>query len=173
MALKIKTESLLSPSIKKTESLLSPSIKSAFDKLTIAAKSLNGESDRLSKIVSDLEAPLKKLNVGLVTWVDIQPSSSSFDGTERYTNQIGYAKIGGKWCIALRSVTEFCNGADDDVEEWSFYDAPRYLRLKAVDCIPKLLVALGDEAEKFTSKITETIEVAQQLASELKGGQSQ
>jgi hypothetical protein len=68
-------------------------------------------------------------------------------------------------------VTEYEGSLNDDIEEWSFHDAPRYLRLKAVACIPKLLIALAEDADKFTKNITEAIEVAEQLAGELNAGQ--
>ena len=145
----------------------SPSIKSAFAKLSIAANVLNNESDRLSKIVSDLETSLKKLNIGLVRWVNIAPPATSPCGTERYHDELGYAKTAGKWGFALKTVTEYGDGSDADYEQWGFHDAPRQLRLKAVGCIPRLFQALAEEAERFTQNVAEKADIAQQLVTDL------
>src|SRR5947207_3021413 len=47
----------------KKESDPSPSIKAAFDKLATAAVALNSESDRLSKVVSDLASWTSRASV--------------------------------------------------------------------------------------------------------------
>jgi hypothetical protein len=145
-----------------------PSIRSAFQRLSTAAGALNSQSDRLSKIVSELETSLKKLNVGLVRWINISSPSTSLDSMERYYEQLGYIKIGGKWVLALRTVTEYVQTPDEnDYEQWPFSDAPRQLRLKAVAFIPKLLQALAEEAEKFAQSIADKADMAQRLVMDL------
>jgi predicted KAP-like P-loop ATPase len=160
------------PSKKESEPLVSR-VQSLFQQLSAAAATLNTASDRLSKLVAELDAALKTLNVGLVCWVDIRPARTSEDGLETWSEQVGYAKISGKWGIALRTVHENLNWPlDDHVEEWAFSEAPRQLRLKAVDLIPALLDNLAKTAADNTKKITEKTDEAQQLLTAIKGGAS-
>ena len=87
---------------------------------------------------------------------------------ERYYEQLGYIKIGGKWVLALRTVTEYVQAPDEnDYAQWPFSDAPSQLRLKAVAFITKLLQALAEEAEKFTQSIADKADMAQRLVMDL------
>ena len=157
------------PSKSESEPLVSR-VQSAFQQLSAAATTLNTASDRLSKLVAELDSALKTLNVGLVCWVNIDDPSFSEDGQEEYSEQVGYAKINGKWGIAVRTVNDVAWAQHVGVEEWAFSDAPRHLRLKAIDLIPALLDELAKEASENTKKITEKTEEVQQLVTAIKGG---
>ena len=78
-------------------------VKSSFQKLLSAATELNSASDRFSKLVAEIDATLKPLNIGIASFV--QMDSWCGDHSRGY-NEVGYAKINGKWCIALREVEE-------------------------------------------------------------------
>jgi hypothetical protein len=148
-------------------------VQSSFQQLSIAASALNTASDRLSKLVGQIDAALKPLNVGLECWVNIGIPLHSEDGEQEYREQVGYAKIGGKWGIALKTVDELIFRDDAHIEQWAFNDAPRQLRLKAIDYIQDLLAELSKEAAKFTEKIAQKTGEVQQLVSALKGGANQ
>ena len=124
-------------------------------------------------LVGQIDTALKPLNVGLECWVNIGTPWHSENGEQEYREQVGYAKIGGKWGIALKTVDELVFRDDADVEQWAFNDAPRQLRLKAIDYIPHLLVELSKEAANFTEKITRRTGDLQQLVSALKESASQ
>jgi len=149
-------------------------IRSSFQQLTVAASSLNTASDRLSKVVAKIDEALKPLNIGLESWVNMGGPWVSADGYEEYGELVGYAKIGGKWGVALRTFEEDVrSGEYVSDEKWLFNEGPRKLRLKALDYIPDLLAQLATEAAKFTAQISNKTKEAEQLVQALKGSASQ
>jgi hypothetical protein len=78
-------------------------VSTSYKQLTAAANELNAVSDELGKFVGALDAALKKLNLGLTTWLRLE---SREDGSGNYTKRdLGYAKVGGRWGIALRTMS--------------------------------------------------------------------
>src|SRR5258708_5017193 len=77
-------------------------VKSSYQKLLSAATELNSASDRFSKLVAEIDATLKPLNIGIASFVQMGPGWSA--EYSRGHDDVGYAKINGKWCIALREV---------------------------------------------------------------------
>jgi hypothetical protein len=156
------------PSKNESEPLVSR-VQSSFQQLSTAASTLNSASDRLSELVAELDSSLKTLNVGLVCWVDINRPWTSADGLRTYSQKVGYAKISGKWGVAVRTVDRHEYDDYPDTEEWAFSEAPRQLRLEAVEFIPQLLEKLAKEAEKHTREVTEKTDQVQQLVTAVKG----
>jgi hypothetical protein len=149
----------------KTDSLNSR-ISSSYKQLTQAATELNAVSDELGKFVTALDAALRRLNLGIATWLRLE---SREDGSGNYTKRdLGYAKIGNKWGIALRTMQGNHNDVEDsNVEEWLFNDAPRALRIESVEKLPDLFENLVKEADAATRQIRTKTERAQALASAL------
>lgn len=138
------------------QTTLAQRVFSSFAQLSTVAADLNAVSDDLGKSVADIDAALKKLNIGIAVWVKV----CGWDGDQQrgdlsyWTEDLGFAKIKGKWGISLRRVDGDYNHPDDDiVEDWLFADAPRALRLQAIDKIPELIETLNSEAGKTISKI--------------------
>jgi hypothetical protein len=120
-----------------------------------AATTLNNATDQLGTSVGQLDTILKRFSFGVPTWVAFLESHTP-EGDEFYNEELGYAKIGGKWGIAIKTVDGNYHFPDHDrVEQWLFNDAPRLLRIKAVDKIPDLLEALLKKAAETSAKITE------------------
>ena len=149
----------------KTDSL-NHRISSSYQQLTQAATELNAVSDELGKFVTALDAALRRLNLGIATWLRLE---SREDGSGNYTKRdLGYAKIGNKWGIALRTMSGNHNDVEDSsVEEWLFNDAPRALRIESVEKLPDLFESLVKEADVATKQIRTKMERAQALASAL------
>lgn len=149
----------------KTDSL-NHRISDSYKQLTQAATELNAVSDELGKFVTALDAALRRLNLGIATWLRLE---SREDGSGNYTKRdIGYAKIGNKWGIALRTMSGNHNDVDDsNVEEWLFNDAPRALRIESVEKLPDLFESLVKEADAATKQIRTKTERAQALATAL------
>jgi hypothetical protein len=145
------------------EESLTVRVSSAYKQLTTAAGELNLVSDELGKFVGALDAAIKKLNLGIATWIRLD---SREDGSGNYTKRdLGYAKIGGRWGIALRTMTGNHNTPDiSNVEEWLFNDAPRSLRIESVEKLPDLFDGLIKEAETATAQIKARTSQAQHLA---------
>jgi hypothetical protein len=145
----------------------SPDLSKTFQRLAESAARLNQASDELSKAIAPIETTLKKLNLGISKWY---PYAGGVDPDGSYDySEIGYSKVGGKWCLAIaeRSGHEQAPYGDESFTAWAFNDAPRQMRIQAVKAIPKLIEALVDEAEKVTVALeTETMR-AQEVAETL------
>jgi hypothetical protein len=139
-------------------------VQAAYRSLSASATNLNAASDELRKTVSVLEQALEKLNLGISTWVTI---TGDEEGNGYYwSRDLGYAKIDSKWGIALRTVSgHYSDEGADKIEEWSFNDAPRWLRIEGVGKFPELLEKLTKQADDFTEKIKKKTAEANELAS--------
>jgi hypothetical protein len=155
---------LFMPSKKDSEPLPTR-VQSSFHKLKGAASELNAASDRFAKLIGEIDATLKPLNIGITCWVKMGVGWN--DGYLSGYDQVGYTKITGKWGVALSSVTANPNEVTD-FEEWMFSDGPRRLRLLAIDYIPELLDELAKQAVKGTKDIAEKISEVEGLVSALK-----
>lgn len=131
-------------------------IQTFFQALSSAAPELNAASDSLNQAVTTLDEALKKLNIGLSVWVNFR--SRGVEDWEYDDDQIGYDKVDGKWGIAVRRVWGNYNTEEfAGVGPWLFNDAPRDLRLVAVDYLPEAIEALGKAAIETTKKIHEKV----------------
>src|SRR6476660_7415912 len=150
----------------KDDGSFSERVSSSYRQLSLAASHLNLVSDELGKSIGVLDAALRKLNLGIASWLRLDRWEDAFGNyTSRY---LGYAKINNRWGIALRTVNGNNNTPEDaTVEEWLFNDAPRALRIEAVEKLPDLFENLVKEADAATKQIRTKTERAQALASAL------
>jgi hypothetical protein len=141
-----------------------PSIPDQIKRLEAAAAKLNKASDELSKPVVDLNGVLKRLNVGVPAWFKFDGWFEE-DTTEYSKSEIGYAKVSGEWGICLRQVSGFADDPTVEHEErWQFDDAPRRLRLEAIDHLGDLLNTLVTEADTTADQLLAKVESAKQVA---------
>jgi hypothetical protein len=149
----------------KDESL-TQRVSTSYRQLSAAASELNTLSDELGKFVQALDLALKKLNLGIASWIRLDGRE---DGSGNFSKRdLGYAKVTGKWGIALRAIHGNHNTPDDStVEEWLFNDAPRALRIEAIEKLPDLFEHLSKEAESAARQIAGKTERAKQLVSAL------
>ena len=142
---------------------VSDNVSSVVARLTDAAAQLNAVSDQLSKPIEQVEAVLKKLNLGIDAW-------SQFAGESDYSTgyfwwrAIGYARLNGKWCIAIRTSAGSFGDPDPDMDEWPFNEAPRAYRIDGAAKLPDLLEKLVEAAYETAEKVRETKEVVQTVA---------
>lgn len=133
----------------------------SFEQLSTIANSLNKASDELTKVVSALDGALQRLNVGLVVWVLVVKWHDE-NGLAYECEEVGYAKVSGIWGIAIRKLFGSEDSPDpDEVREiWAFNDAPRELRLRAVEKLPAVIDELAKAAiettELLNKKLAET-----------------
>jgi len=138
-------------------------LQTHFQALSTAATSLNTASDELTKAVGVLDEALKKLNVGLTAWVSF--ISWSCEAAEYDNEQVGYAKVNGKWGIAIHRIWgDSALGEEREEGPWLFNDAPREMRIRAVDKIPEMVEALSAEASKTTKRVLEKTKEVRELA---------
>jgi hypothetical protein len=147
----------------KKETLISKAQKS-YQELATVARNLNTASDRLGKIIVELDEALKALNLGISSWVSFNYWEDA--NLDFSCDQVGYSKVGGKWGIAIRSSSGNLNWQEDTTQDgpWLFNDAPRKLRIEAIGKIPELLETLVKEVVATTTKINEKVRESQELA---------
>ncbi len=139
----------------------------AYSKLSAVATDLNKASDELGTIITQIDTALKKLNLGVTVWITIAKRPAHPEDNDFWceTDQLGYAKLGGKWGIAIRSVGENISYSENsETGEWLFNDAPRTLRLQAIDNIEELLDGLAQVAIKTKEEIYGRLKDAQEVA---------
>jgi len=135
--------------VTKNNQSISANINASFQDLAAAAGDLNQASDELMKFMSELDTALKALNLGIECWVEIGRYSKP---DVSWADELGFAKVSGKWGLALRSV-ELGDKSDDDPAYWLFNEASRDMRIEAVDFIPDLLKALREAAALKTDQV--------------------
>lgn len=143
-------------------------LRSAFEQLSSAAHSLNTSTDELSKIFTSFDDALKKLNLGTTAWVTFDEGSDE-RGFYSYPDQLGYAKIASKWGLAIRQLK--CDEHDGETEllqEWLIAEAPRALRIRAIDGLPDLVESLVSEVQRTSQRINEKLGVARELLTVVK-----
>jgi hypothetical protein len=150
----------------KDESLVSR-VRSSFGQLSSRATDLNTLSDQIGKVITRFDAEFNRLNIGIPALVRFREWTSE-DGIRFEVEDVGYAKIGTKWGLAIRVMSGH-EGQDDysEQQEWLFSDAPRLLRLKAIDKIPELFETLVDEVDKATKAVDVKLKEIQQIATAL------
>ena len=138
-------------------------ISQSFTQLADSAARLNAASDELARAVAPVDAALKKLNLGVVAW-HTYAGTQDQDG-EFWNHRVGYAKVDGKWGLAISTVSGnvFHSGVYED-EEWLFNDAPRWMRIEAIDHIAELLEDLVKQADKVAADLQKKTENARKLA---------
>lgn len=145
-----------------TVSPVSEMLSAPFKRLAESAAKLNKVSDQLTIQIEQIDAALKRLNLGVTAWVTISEVEDE-DGNWSQ-DQIGYVRIGSRWGIALRSRFAVRGDPGDPDETFSaFADAPRQLRIRAVEFIPKLLDQISTEAEAMVAKLSPKVDEISEL----------
>lgn len=142
-------------------------LASAYQRLTASAAELATATDEFSKPIAELDEALAKLDLGLLTWQKV--SGASDDYGNFWQRDVGYARIGRTWGLAIRKI----NGNDSDpqdasIEQWLFNEAPRSYRIEALDKLPDLLELLIKNADKTAKKLKEMAVDAKDLAMAVK-----
>jgi hypothetical protein len=145
---------------------LAERVQLSYLQLSSVASDLNTVSDELGKSIAEIDFALKKLNLGVSVWAKI---SGWEDELDYHREELGYAKVEGKWGIALRTVTGNYNWPDqDNIEQWLFSDAPRRLRLASIETLPDMLKRLSEEASETTNKIKGKLAEVKEVAAAVK-----
>ena len=94
-------------------------------------------------------------------------------GVKPFLEQVGYTKFESKWGIVIRRVgireSATALGAPQHELEniWSFHDAPRELRLEAIEKLPDLVMQIQTELTTMFEKVRSKAEKAQRLVDAL------
>ena len=141
-------------------------LKTSFQNLSSASKILNDASDAFGGAITSLDEALNNLNPGVRAWVTVSSSGADEDAPWLiFEERLGYDKTSGRWGLSLCTVTvNGPAGEEEAIDSWLFNDAPRNLRLRAVDHVPMLIEALAKEASQTAQRVSEQADYARDLA---------
>ncbi len=149
-------------------------VQNSLQQLKHAAVDLNTVSDELGKPIDEINKEVTKLNLGVTTWVKMSSGNHEYAPEIWWSHDIGYAKVGGKWGIALADRSGDATDPEGDQEEvWLFSDAPRWLRIMGVEHVPALLEKLVAESNKTVEQVKSKVAIAKDLAGALHGNAGQ
>lgn len=138
-------------------------VAQSLKELSAVAARLNAASDEFSKATAPIDAALKKLNLGVEAWHRYAGWGPDQDG-DYSERRIGYAKVAGKWGLALATASGSTYSPDEYGEQWLFNDAPRSMRIEAVEHVPALLEELVKRADQLATDLQEKTFAARELA---------
>jgi hypothetical protein len=141
----------------------------SFQELSTAAASLNKATDELTKTIDALDVALSRLNIGIPVWVSVVRWDDENNIGAYETEELGFAKIEGDWCIGIRRLVGHDHSPEpDEVREiWMFNAAPRDLRLRAINELPTLLDELGNAAKKTAEAVNKKLAEARAFTAAL------
>jgi hypothetical protein len=143
----------------------SAELQTSFQSLSAAASTLNAASDAFGEAIRALDEALNNLNPGVTAWVTFTRTNSAEEPWESAEERLGYAKTNGRWGLSLCNATVDERDGVPGIEEcWLFNDAPRSLRLRAIEHVPTLISELAKEAVRTAKKVSEGANFAKQLA---------
>jgi hypothetical protein len=145
---------------------ISEVVASFYSELKTVAANLNTVSDELGRSISQIDMALKTLNLGISVWKTMRRDGNNPENGEfsYWSEDIGYAKLSGRWGICLRRIEGDQSEDVEEVDAWLFNDAPRALRLFAIDHLVALLQKLSEEGVATTQKIRDKLGNAQEIA---------
>lgn len=123
--------------------------------LSAVSQTINTASDQLNEQIKTIEEAIGSYNLGVSAWVDVRNVKKT-DYTNmspvEYTRQesLGYEQENGKWCL---KVSAWIEEIETPAGTWRLLDAPREMRMAAVEAIPKLLEKLTEEAMKIAGRV--------------------
>jgi hypothetical protein len=145
----------------------STNVSALLKQLSSASQTLSEASNKLTEQIKEIEANLASYNLGVVAWVELRRTPEEIAPNTPYVyrvDRLGYSKKNGKWAL-------YASSAIDEIEHfesWLLRDAPRELRLLAVDAIPNLLEAMVIKAKELTADVTSKTDRAKSLAHSLR-----
>ena len=127
-------------------------IVSAFKELPVVTNECNVAHAELGADgIAPLEAALVGLNLVVSAWYRM--SKGEDEHGNYWTRDIGYAKIGDEWRIALRRTWGNENYDHYGEEVWPFKDAPRWLCIESTAKLPDLFEELVKRTKETTEKL--------------------
>jgi hypothetical protein len=138
-------------------------IASSFKQLSVVSADLNSAADEFTSTISKLDEALKSLRLGVSAWHKIAGNEDEESGGF-WTRDIGYARVRGKWGIAIRKT--WGNNYHDEYqeEEWLFGEAPHWMRIESIAQLPDLFDNLIKRTEETTTKIKAKTSETNELA---------
>ncbi len=171
---KFKVGPINGPKKRRPVMASSGNVSPLLKQLSSASQTLSEASNKLTEQIKEIENSLASFNLGVVAWVKLRSTleeAEAKDGTKYRLNRVdslGYTKKNEKRALCVSSqLEEF----EDDFEWWLLRDAPRALRILAVDGIPNLLEEMVNRAKELTAEVKSKTGQAKSLAHSLRNKQ--
>lgn len=151
---------------------MSNNVSALLKQLSTVSQDLNEASNQLSEQIKSIEAALASQKLGVRAWVEMRRTTESEKASDgriyglTRVDSLGYDKYQGKWGLLVASWIEEV-GEPDDSDVSLLRDAPRELRMAAVDAFPKLIQQIADEASKLARDVARKAEQAKNIAAVL------
>ena len=144
-----------------------------FSSLENKSKTINKHSDELTEALTAINGKLNLLNLGIEV-IDGPTLETVAESDEFETHSLlGYGKLHGSWGLVVttksfRKKTEPYTGQERWVAATTgdtefLLSSPRRLRIKAVDCIEKLVELLEKEADNLGVAVGKAKKMAEKL----------
>ena len=148
---------------------MSAKLESSLSQIASLSKPLNEASDQLSKQLADIESALNSYELGIRAWLKDPLVSEEVESENagwpilHDVYRLGYDKYNRKWGLLV------CSGIEEFGEEYIGFlrDAPREIRLKAVDKIPELVNLLVQQLAKTTEEASKKAAQAEEIVAAL------
>lgn len=142
-------------------------VSALLKQLSAASQHLNEASNKLTEQIKEIENSLASHNLGVIAWIELRRVREHVDDQSQDVYRIeslGYSKKNGKWGLYVSSeIQEF-----EYCEVWLLRDAPRDLRILAVDAFPKLLEQMVRRAKELATEVANKTDRAKALAHSLR-----
>jgi len=154
---------------RETEALIQEVETAKIPRLEGLTFQLSKSSDQLSNVITLLESKLRALKLDISAWVKdpfLLEEKNEEDGELEGLAYayLGYAKINDVWCLWIRKGGESDDDPGESNDDDSLYvqlnQAPRDIRLKALQQFPQLVM----ELERQTEAVIEEVETAKMIA---------
>lgn len=142
-------------------------VSALLKQLSSASQTLNQASNKLTEQIKEIESSLSSYSFGVIAWVELRRVREEVDSGKSSVDRIdrlGYSKENGKWALYVSSAVEEM----DYFESWLLRNAPRELRILAIDAIPKLLEQMVAKAKELTAEVANKTDRAKALARSLR-----
>ena len=142
-------------------------VKDSYRRLSAVASNLNSAADKLGASIAPLESAIKKLSLGVSSWVLFHEWHSE-NHVEYYFEEIGYIRISNVWGLAIRTRTGHEDSrANEESQTWPFNEAPRLMRVRSINKLPDLLEQLVKDATNIEADFVSQVETVEALGEAL------
>ena len=136
-------------------------IGSSLKRLVTATSDQKAAASELGKSIAVLDDALRKINLQISAWHTIATSKT---GQSTRTRDVGWTRLKGQWCIAIRQThnDEAVHKYDEDI--WRFIDAPAWMVNESVSKLADLFDTLVKRTQEVTEKFRARKLEAEKLA---------
>ena len=149
-------------------------LNSLFSSLESQANQLNSVAESANQALEAAQTRLVNLNIGVEIWhskpldrSDLDGSTNPNDTSIEVLSLLGFSKVDGKWCLALKKVRHESGFFEGDMScpyTNEYLESPpvpllnqsRNLRLSALNMLPKFLEEISEYVSNMLQELSNT-----------------